>query len=250
MAGSSTSRRTRLAEATSNWPLASWISLAPVLQLGQGAAMVGLQALSEAGVSAGDLRESLGVRRGLAGDGQPPAGGLEIEVGLGDPQQRVVGRGLEPGLVRGQDAPRRHGLEDRVGDPQRRAQAVQRRESRSPATARGTSWPAPPSPPRNSELRSIVCDLAGDRLDLAVGPIPGRPVEERRQPQRRACFRSAAAWRICCRAMAISRSRPPASFSALARSIGSTDRPGISVVSTGKRGGGGGVVLGRSGLSG
>ena len=43
--GSSTSRRIRLAEATSNWPLTSWISRLPVLQLGQGPAMVGLQAL-------------------------------------------------------------------------------------------------------------------------------------------------------------------------------------------------------------
>ena len=57
---------------------------APVLELGHCTAMVGLQALSQAGVSLGDRRESFGVLDGLAGDGQPTVGGLEIEVGFGD----------------------------------------------------------------------------------------------------------------------------------------------------------------------
>lgn len=55
-----------------------------MLELGHCTAMVGLQALSQAGVSLGDRRESLGVLDGLAGDGQPTVGGLEIEVGFGD----------------------------------------------------------------------------------------------------------------------------------------------------------------------
>ena len=49
--------------------------------------------------------------------------------------------------------------------------------------------------------------------------------------------------------MAISRSRAPANLSALTRSIGSTARPGISAVSTGMRGGGGGVMGDPSGLA-
>ena len=56
----------------------------------------------------------------------------------------------------------------------------------------------------------------------------------------RACERSAKATATRCLAMAISRSRTPASFSAVARSIGSIGRPGIKVVSTEKRAGGGG----------
>ena len=58
-----------------------------------------------------------------------------------------------------------------------------------------------------------------------------------------AAVRSAVAAKICCRATAISRSRAPASRNALARSIGSTTLPGISAVSTGRRGGGAGVAL-------
>ena len=83
------------------------------------------------------------------------------------------------------------------------------------------------------EQRSSVdrLDLPGHRLDLAVGPIPGRPVEERRQPECARLLRSAAAARICCRATAISRlvprsvsarwpgrsARPPAQGSARCR---------------------------------
>ena len=73
-----------MAEATSNWPLASSDVPPPVLQLGQCSAMVGLQALPRPGVGAGDPREILGIRGGLACDGQLPAGELEVEVGLGD----------------------------------------------------------------------------------------------------------------------------------------------------------------------
>ncbi len=64
--------------------------------------MVGFQALSQAGIGAGDRRERLGIRGGLAGDGQPPGRALKVEVSLGNLEHRVVGRGPEPGLVGGQ----------------------------------------------------------------------------------------------------------------------------------------------------
>ena len=99
-------------------------------------------------------------------------------------------------------------------------------------------------PPTNNAAPVDRLDLAGDRLDLAIGPIPARPVEQRRQPEARAWVRSAAASRMRCRAVAISSSVAPVSLSALARSIGWTVRPGISVVSTGRRGGGAGVAAG------
>ena len=65
--------------------------------------MVGLQALSQTGVGAGDLGEVLGVGGGLAGDGELAAGGLEVEIRFRHLQHRVVGRGLDPGPVGGDD---------------------------------------------------------------------------------------------------------------------------------------------------
>ena len=218
-----------MAEATSNWPLASWASRRRCFTSVSARRWSASRPCPRLGVGAGDRREGLGVRGGLAGDGQPPGRTLEVEVGLGDLQQRVVGRGPEPGLVRGEDAPRRHGFEDRVGNPQHRGHAVHGRDAgprrrpldRIRQRRRSTD-----------EQRATVdrLDLAGDRLDLAIGPIPGRPVEERRQPEARAPG-SGRPWP---RRFAAGRSRypgrvAPVSFSALARSIGSTTRPGISV---------------------
>ena len=57
-----------------------------------GSAVVGLEAGPAPGVGRGEARQGLGVRRGLAGDGEPARGVLEVQVGLGDAEQGVVGR--------------------------------------------------------------------------------------------------------------------------------------------------------------
>ncbi len=145
-------------------------------------AMVGLKAQPELGVGVGDRREGLGVGGGLAGDRQSARRTLQVEVYLGDLEHCVVVRGPESGLVCSEDSPRRHRLKDRVRNPERRGRAVHGRNA-------GARWgPLDGIVQRRrstEEQRAAVdrLDLAGDRLDLAVGSVPGRPIEERWQPE-------------------------------------------------------------------
>ena len=134
------------------------------------------------------------------------------------------------------------GIKDRVGNPQRRGHAVHGRNAgprRGPLDGIGQRRRS------TEEQRTAVdrLDLAGDRLDLAVGPIPGRPVEERRQPESARLRQVGRGREDLLRGRRRYRGRrAPASLSALARSIGWTTLPGISSVSTGRRGGGAGVA--------
>ena len=154
----------------------------PAAELGEDAAVVGLQPGAGPGVGPRDARQDFGVAGGLARDGQRSGGELEVEVRLGRGQQRVVGRDLDPGLVRGDDSPHDLNAVDRVGEPQHPAQAVQRGKA---APGRRGGKAVGQAGRRAQEQRAAVdrLNLAVDRLDLAVEAIIGRPGEQAGQPE-------------------------------------------------------------------
>ena len=153
--GSSTSSRIRLAESTSNWPLRSWTSFCrrfSSVKARRWSASRPCPSRAKEPVIRESSSALAAASRAIA---SRPVAPLEVEIGLGDFQQRVVGRGLEPGPVRVEDPASGHGLEDRVGDPQRGAQAVQRGDA-GPRRGPGTVFASAAVPPTNSPLRSIV----------------------------------------------------------------------------------------------
>ena len=155
---------------------------AAAAKFGLGTAVVGFEAAARLGVGGGDARQCLGVPRRLTGDRQRPGSQLQVEVGFRNREQCIVGRGLEPGLLGIGDPPGRHRLEDRVRDPQDRAQAIQlgvagaRRRGGESVGQRGGRT-------QEKRLAVDILDLAGGRLDLPVGAIVGWPDEESGQPK-------------------------------------------------------------------
>ena len=121
-------------------PTASLDVLPLAVPLGEAAAMVRLQAGPGPRVGRGEARQGLGVRRGLAGDGESPGGPLEVEVGFGDAEQGVVGRDLDAGPAGVDDLPGGERLEDRVresedgGEPRDLGGAARRHRARRRST--------------------------------------------------------------------------------------------------------------------
>ena len=205
--GSSTSRRTSSAEATSSSPTAASIALRRRSQLGQAPAVVGLQARAAPGVGGGELGEGLGVAGGLAGDGQPtrrPAGGRSR------PRRPRAGRrssrpGARPGWRRRPAArPAARRSRRRSAGPR---QAVQRGEAGPRRRRPGSRWPAPAVAPRNSELRLIVWTWPVTVWTCPSCAIPGRSEEEAGQPERPGLLQVGDGLQTRWRAMAMSRSR-------------------------------------------
>ncbi len=102
--GSSTSRRIRLAEATRTWPLASWASLRRCftsVSARRWSASRPSPSLAYELVIAARASALAVASRAIA---RRPVAALEVEVGLRDLQERVVGRGAKAGLIGSQDA--------------------------------------------------------------------------------------------------------------------------------------------------